>query len=70
MHYRRLAAAAGALAVLTAAMVAGCSAQAQQPSPPADAPTTTLNPGGPNSFSPGVKAPGAPTALPGNVITG
>ena len=30
----------------------------------------TLTPGGPNSFTPSVVAPGAPTALPGNVITG
>jgi hypothetical protein len=30
----------------------------------------TLTPGGPNSFTPSVVAPAAPTALPGNVITG
>ena len=30
----------------------------------------TLQPGGPNSFTPSVKARPAPTALPGNVITG
>lgn len=30
----------------------------------------TLTPGGPNSFSPPVLAPAAPTALPGNVVTG
>lgn len=30
----------------------------------------TLTPGGPNSFTPSVLAPAAPTALPGNVVTG
>ena len=38
------------------------------PSPTEKAPT--LTPGGPNSFTPSIKAPAAPTALPGNVITG
>ena len=44
--------------------------------PPSGAPISptekapTLTPGGPNSFTPTVIAPGAPTALPGNVITG
>ncbi|MGV0993456.1 MAG: hypothetical protein ACOYBX_01610 [Mycobacterium sp.] len=42
-------------------------------SAPANAPVPTeknLKPGGNNSFSPTVKAVPAPTALPGNVITG
>jgi len=40
----------------------------QPPSPTEKAPT--LTPGGPNSFTPSVVAPAAPTALPGNVVTG
>ena len=32
--------------------------------------TTTANPTGANSFAPGITPPAAPTALPGNVITG
>ncbi|MFM9034592.1 MAG: hypothetical protein ACKOQ4_09955 [Mycobacterium sp.] len=40
----------------------------QPPSPTEKAPT--LTPGGPNSFTPSVLAPPAPTALPGNVVTG
>ncbi|WP_431234227.1 hypothetical protein ACQ856_06330 [Mycolicibacterium psychrotolerans] len=40
-------------------------------SAPAPSPTEkAVAPGGPNSFTPTVKAPPAPTALPGNVITG
>lgn len=44
-----------------------------QPSGPPASPTEkapTLAPGGPNSFTPSVLAPPAPTALPGNVVTG
>jgi len=40
----------------------------QPVSPTEKAPT--LTPGGPNSFTPSVVAPAAPTALPGNVVTG
>lgn len=42
-------------------------------SPSANAPSPTekkVGPGGNNSFSPTVKARPAPTALPGNVVTG
>ncbi|MFN8042199.1 MAG: hypothetical protein U0S13_02425 [Mycobacterium sp.] len=40
-------------------------------SAPAPSPTEkNVGPGGANSFTPTVKAPPAPTALPGNVITG
>ncbi|WP_407665587.1 hypothetical protein [Mycolicibacterium vinylchloridicum] len=40
-------------------------------SAPAPSPTEkAVSPGGPNSFTPTVKAPPAPTALPGNVVTG
>ena len=48
------------------------SSPAPPPGPPAS-PTEkapTLTPGGPNSFTPSVIAPPAPTALPGNVVTG
>lgn len=43
------------------------------PSGPPVSPTEkapTLTPGGPNSFTPTIVAPPAPTALPGNVVTG
>ena len=46
------------------------------PAPSSQAPASptekapTLPPGGPNKFTPSVLAPPAPTALPGNVITG
>ena len=51
------------------------SASSPAPSPggPVPSPTEkapTLTPGGPNSFTPSVIAPAAPTALPGNVVTG
>ena len=46
------------------------------PAPSSQAPASptekapTLPPGGPNKFTPSVLAPPAPTALPGNVVTG
>jgi len=46
------------------------------PAPSSEAPpsptekASTMTPGGANSFTPSVLAPRAPTALPGNVITG
>ena len=46
------------------------------PAPSSQAPASptekapTLTPGGPNKFTPSVLAPPAPTALPGNVVTG
>ncbi len=51
------------------------SASSPAPSPTGQPPSptekaTTLTPGGPNSFTPSVVAPAAPTALPGNVVTG
>lgn len=49
------------------------SSPAPAPGGPSASPTekaTALTPGGPNSFTPSVKAPAAPTALPGNVVTG
>ena len=49
------------------------SSPAPSPAGPPASPTEkapTLTPGGPNSFTPSVLAPSAPTALPGNVVTG
>jgi hypothetical protein len=49
------------------------SSPAPSPGVPTASPTEkapTLTPGGPNSFTPSVLAPPAPTALPGNVVTG
>lgn len=54
----------GGLAII-AAMLAGCQKTAAPP-PNESAPTTSWGP----SYEPGVKAPAAPTALPGNVVTG
>ena len=48
-----------------AAMLAGCQT-APAPVPKESAPTTSWGP----SYQPGVIAPAAPTALPGNVVTG
>ena len=67
----------GAAIVGMAAITAGCSRDEDKPSPSPGGPTAsptekapTLTPGGPNSFTPSVLAPPAPTALPGNVVTG
>lgn len=50
------------------------SGSATPSSAPGPSPTNeakpTLDPTGPNSFTPTVLAPQAPTALPGNVVTG
>ena len=52
-----------------AAALAGCSHNT--PKEEVGSPiTTTVNPTGPNSFAPAITPPPAPTALPGNVITG
>ena len=43
----------------------------ESPEPtPTNKAAPTINPTGPNSFTPPVLAPPAPTALPGNVVTG
>ncbi len=72
---RRLALVAGGSAIVAmAALTAGCGGS-ESPSPSSTTTTTTttpspteknVTPGGGNSFSPSVKAPAAPTALPGN----
>lgn len=78
---RQIALAAGAAAIVGMGTLTACSSTKEKPaettapssgsSSNAPAPTEkNLTPGGANSFSPTVKAPAAPTALPGNVITG
>jgi hypothetical protein len=53
---------------IVAAIVAGCGSAATEDRPQGGpGPLTTTNP---NSYAPTVIAPGAPTALPGNVNTG
>jgi len=80
---RRIALAAGAVAIVGMGALSACSTdtkekptETQAPtesSAPANSPVPTekkVGPGGNNSFSPTVTARPAPTALPGNVITG
>lgn len=82
---RQFALATGAVALVGMGALTACSSTKEKPtettapspsssapaSPNAPAPTEkNLTPGGNNSFSPTVKARPAPTALPGNVITG
>lgn len=77
---RHIALFAGGLAIVGMGSLTACSKSKEQ-APETTSPTSTsapapsptekgLTPGGANSFSPTVKAPPAPTALPGNVITG
>ena len=65
---RRVAAVVGGVAIAVAALAACQSAPQREQKD--SAPTTTLNPLGPNSYAPTVTAPGPKTALPGNVKTG
>ena len=80
---RKLALAAGGLAIVGMGALSACStaskdkpAETTAPSssgassPNAPSPTEKAVGGGSNSFSPTVKARPAPTALPGNVVTG
>ena len=84
-HTRRIGLLLGGIAVVGAAALSGCSPSSEKPSKSTEAPSPSasqsnppaptekapnLTPGGANSFSPTIKAPAAPTALPGNVITG
>ena len=72
---RKIALVAGTSAILGSGALTACSAKekpaetkpSSATSAPAVAPTEKANVG---SFAPTVKAPAAPTALPGNVITG
>jgi hypothetical protein len=78
---RQIALFAGGLAIVGMGTLTACGKSGEK-SPSSTTPTTTtsapapsptekaVSPGGPNSFTPSVKAPPAPTALPGNVITG
>jgi hypothetical protein len=78
---RQIALCAGGLAIVGMGTLTACGKSGQN-APSSTTPTTTtsapapsptekaVSPGGPNSFTPTVKAPPAPTALPGNVITG
>ncbi len=61
---RRVGALIGGLAI-GAAVLVGCQ-RAAEPTPKESAPTTSWGP----SYEPEVRAPAAPTALPGNVVTG
>lgn len=77
---KQIALAAGAAAVLGMGALTACSTDTKEKpaktmesseSSAANAPSPTEKKvGGNNSFSPTVKAKPAPTALPGNVITG
>ena len=64
MVIRRVAVLIGGLAIGAVALV-GCQ-QSPAELPKESAPTTSWGP----SYQPGVIAPAAPTALPGNVVTG
>jgi len=82
---RQIALAVGAAALVGMGALTACSTDTKEkptetkspsssaPATPTNAPSPTekaVGPGGNNSFSPTVKARPAPTALPGNVITG
>ncbi|HOB48470.1 MAG TPA: hypothetical protein PKK01_04050 [Mycobacterium sp.] len=82
---RQIALATGAAALVGMGALTACSKEDKEkpqetkspsssaPETPGNAPQPTeknVSPGGGNSFSPTVKARPAPTALPGNVVTG
>ncbi len=80
---RKFALVAGAAAIVGMGALSACSSDTKEKPAETTAPTQTSGApssnvpspteksvGGPNSFSPTVKARPAPTALPGNVITG
>ncbi|WP_328362462.1 hypothetical protein OG976_12320 [Mycobacterium sp. NBC_00419] len=77
---RQIALVAGGVAIVGMGTLTACSKDKEK-APETTSPTSTsapapsptekaVSPGGANSFTPTVKAPPAPTALPGNVITG
>lgn len=83
--WRRTAVAAGTVALLAMGMLGACATKEKPATPTPSAPSATAPPspseksvtkgsnggsGSGNSFAPTVKATPAPTALPGNVITG
>jgi hypothetical protein len=79
---RRVAASLGIAAIISMGALTACGSEKEEaPSESSTTTTTTtpssapaeptekaprLDPNGPNPFSPDVKAPGAPTAIPGN----
>ncbi len=77
---RQIALFAGGVAIVGMGSLTACGKESKEApsstsptssSAPAPSPTEkAITPGGANSFTPSVKAPPAPTALPGNVITG
>jgi hypothetical protein len=79
---RQFALATGALAIVGMGALSACSTDTKEKptetKTPTSAPASSNAPsptekavgGGANSFSPSVKATPAPTALPGNVVTG
>ncbi|MBJ7337010.1 hypothetical protein [Mycolicibacterium sp.] len=77
---RRIAAGIGVAAFISMGTLTACGGS-ESPSPSSTTTTTTtapsvtpteksINPGSGNSFSPGVKAPPAPTGMPGTNHTG
>ena len=76
MHIRRTAGVLGVAAIVAMAALTACGGgETESPSSTTTTPSTTpnvtptekgINPTGGNSFSPPVKAPPAPTAIPGN----
>lgn len=82
---RKFALVAGAAAIVGMGALSACSSDTKEKPAETTAPTQSsgapssnvpsptekaVGPGGNNSFSPTVKARPAPTALPGNVVTG
>ena len=68
---RRIALCAGAVAIAGMGLTVGCSAkQAPAPTEPTQSSVDAKVTKSGNSVAPAIKAPAAPTALPGNVNTG
>lgn len=76
---RRVAASLGIAAIISMGALTACGSEEKEAPETSTTTTTTttpsaeptekaprLDPGGPNPFSPNVKAPAAPTAVPGN----
>lgn len=73
---RRIALVAGAAAIAGMGLLTACSTDTKEKPTETQAPSSASQAPAPTekksvgSFTPSVKAPPAPTALPGNVITG
>lgn len=70
---RRIAAVAGISAAILAGALTACGTDSEEPAPSTETSTTSvtpteksINPTGGNLFTPDVKAPPAPTAIPGD----